>query len=79
MTALVIFTVIIILLLLYSVRIVYSINLLNFSASVNVVLKTPFKKKLFNTDKPKKQAKEKESKKTKNKINLEIIKKLKTM
>lgn len=77
MTVITVIAVIIILLLLYCVRIVYSFKLENFSISAKVCLKTPFKKELFDTNKPKKKTKETEGKKDKNKFDLETIKKLK--
>lgn len=79
MKVLIVIAVIIILLLLYSIRIVYSFKLENFSVSAKVVLKTPFIKELFNTEKPKKEkkiAKEERKNKPKKKIDLDTVFKL---
>ena len=80
MKVLIVIAVIIILLLLYSIKIVYSFKLENFSVSAKVILKTPFIKELFNTEKPKKEkktTKEERKNKPKKKIDLDTVFKLK--
>lgn len=79
MKVLIVIAVIVILLLLYSVKIIYSFKLENFTISAKVVLKTPFIKELFNFGKPKKEKKTKEEgkDKPKKKIDLDMVFKLK--
>ena len=78
MKILIAITVIIILLLLYKVRIIYSFKLKNFDFSAKITLKTPFSREIFNTEKPKKKKTiEKKGNKPKKKIDLETVLELK--
>lgn len=67
---------IIILLLLWSIKIVYEIKLNNFEFSASVKLKIPFDKELFNSKK--KKVEPTKAEKQKRKIDFETLKSLKT-
>lgn len=69
--------VIIVLLLIYSFRIVYEVSLENFDFFLKIEIKFPFTKEIYNSSKPRKKSGGAEKKKQDRKIDLDTIKKLK--
>ena len=72
--------IILLLLIFYSVKIVFSVKLNNFDFSAGILLKTPFKKEIYSSKRKSKKTAPKQvaEEKKKNKITLDKIKELKT-